>query len=73
MGDDDAVSAFESLSTSEGIIPAFESAHALAFVSDAVVSGHLPEGARVLVNVSGRGDKDLDTYFQLVAKEEGPA
>ena len=73
VGDDDAVSAFESLSASEGIIPAFESAHALAFVSSAVASGHLPEGARVLVNVSGRGDKDLDSYFRLRAGAEAPA
>ena len=65
---DAAVAAFEELSQREGIIPAFESAHALAFASQAVEAGHLPEGARVLVNVSGRGDKDLDTYFQR--KEE---
>lgn len=66
--DDAAIAAFEELSQCEGIIPAFESAHALAFASQAVEAGHLPEGARVLVNVSGRGDKDLDTYFQR--KEE---
>jgi tryptophan synthase beta chain len=62
--DDAALAAFEELSRCEGIIPAFESAHALAFASQAVAAGHLPAGARVLVNVSGRGDKDLDTYFR---------
>ena len=63
--DDDALEAFETLSRSEGIIPAFESAHALAFVLHAVSQGHLVSGAKVLVNVSGRGDKDLHTYFDL--------
>lgn len=58
-----AVAAFELLSRTEGIIPALESAHALAFCVEAVGRGALPSGARVLVNLSGRGDKDLNTYF----------
>jgi len=56
--------AFEELAECEGIIPAFESAHALAWVRNAVQRGDLPAGARVLVNLSGRGDKDLDVYFR---------
>ncbi len=65
--DDEAMQAFRSLSRSEGIIPAIESAHALA--------GALREARRIgpdgviLVNLSGRGDKDVDTaakYFDLV-------
>jgi tryptophan synthase beta chain len=65
--DDEALDSFEQLSHLEGIIPAFESAHALAFVQNAVRNDHLKEGSRVLVNLSGRGDKDLDTYFRDLA------
>jgi tryptophan synthase beta chain len=65
--DDEALDSFEQLSRLEGIIPAFESAHALAFVQSAVRRGHLEEESRVLVNLSGRGDKDLDTYFRDLA------
>jgi tryptophan synthase beta chain len=61
--DREAVDAFEVLSRTEGIIPAFEPAHALAFVLKAVAAGELEKGSRVLVNLSGRGDKDLDSYL----------
>ncbi len=61
--DDEALDAFEKLSELEGIIPAFEPAHALAFLMKAVREEALPKGARVLMNLCGRGDKDLDTYF----------
>ncbi|MCA8943694.1 MAG: tryptophan synthase subunit beta [Planctomycetes bacterium] len=60
-----AIAAFEALSRTEGIVPAFESAHALAFARAAVDRGWLPHGSRLLVNLSGRGDKDLDTYFRV--------
>lgn len=63
--DEEALDAFEALSATEGIVPAFEPAHALAFVLRARLSGELPAGARVLVNLCGRGDKDLPTYFAL--------
>lgn len=63
--DDEALAAFEVLSATEGIVPAFEPSHALAFVLRARESGEIPEGARVLVNLCGRGDKDLETYFAL--------
>ncbi len=61
--DKEALAAFRRLSQSEGIIPAFESAHALAFAQHAVQRELLPKGAKVVVNLSGRGDKDLATYF----------
>jgi tryptophan synthase beta chain len=70
--DDEALDAFERLSRSEGIIPAFESAHALAFALKAVGEGALAAGSRVLVNLSGRGDKDLETYFQKIAPSRRP-
>ena len=55
--DDEVVAAFELLSRTEGIIPALEPAHALAWVSRA--RGELA-GQSVLLNLSGRGDKDVD-------------
>ena len=61
--DDEALDAFERLSELEGIIPAFEPAHAVAYLLKAVREKELPEGARILLNLCGRGDKDLDTYF----------
>ena len=61
--DDEALDAFERLSELEGIIPAFEPAHAVAYLLKAVRERELPEGARILLNLCGRGDKDLDTYF----------
>jgi tryptophan synthase beta chain len=62
--DEEAIDAFEKLSELEGIIPAFEPSHALAFVLKAVRERELPEGAQVLLNLCGRGDKDLETYFR---------
>ncbi|MGN0836021.1 MAG: tryptophan synthase subunit beta [Akkermansia sp.] len=55
--DREALEAFERLSRSEGIIPALESSHALAWVFSH--AAEIPAGSRVLVNLSGRGDKDL--------------
>ena len=56
VGDDEALGAFHLLSELEGIIPALESAHAVAWVGKEAAS---LAGKRVLVNLSGRGDKDL--------------
>ncbi|MGN0865410.1 MAG: tryptophan synthase subunit beta [Akkermansia sp.] len=55
--DREALEAFQRLSRSEGIIPALESSHALAWVFSH--AAEIPAGSRVLVNLSGRGDKDL--------------
>ncbi|HLE68149.1 MAG TPA: pyridoxal-phosphate dependent enzyme, partial [Vicinamibacteria bacterium] len=66
--DDEAIDAFEKLSELEGIIPAFEPAHALAFLLKAVRERELPEGASVLLNLCGRGDKDLDIYFRSIRR-----
>lgn len=63
--DDEALDAFEALARLEGILPAFESSHALAFCRHAVARGLLPRDARVIVNVSGRGDKDLASWNRL--------
>ncbi|MEG2606853.1 MAG: tryptophan synthase subunit beta [Mucinivorans sp.] len=58
--DEQALQAAFNLSRTEGIIPALESAHALAAL-DLV---DLPKGGVVVVNLSGRGDKDLETYLE---------
>jgi tryptophan synthase beta chain len=63
-----AVDAFHWLARTEGILPALESAHALAWVRT-YLAGH-PEPAVVIANVSGRGDKDVDTVRQLAAGAE---
>jgi len=57
--DDDALEAFYLLSRVEGIIPALESAHALAEVIG--LAPTLPREAVIVVNLSGRGDKDVDS------------
>ncbi|MCL2370077.1 MAG: tryptophan synthase subunit beta [Firmicutes bacterium] len=54
--DDEAVGAFEYLSRTEGIIPAIESAHAVAY---AIKSAKKYKGGSIIVNISGRGDKDV--------------
>ena len=65
--DAEAMDAFALLSRSEGIMPALESAHALAGALD--LGRELGPGAILLVNLSGRGDKDVETaskYFGIV-------
>jgi len=61
-GDEEAVQAFETLARREGIIPALETAHALAWV---LRERERLAGRRVLLNLSGRGDKDLETIAAL--------
>lgn len=61
--DDEAVDAFRRTCRLEGIIPALESSHALAYVYRTAAA--LPRGSIVLVNLSGRGDKDMDTILSL--------
>ncbi|MGW7350874.1 tryptophan synthase subunit beta [Streptomyces sp. NPDC054784] len=70
--DDQAMRALRLLSRTEGIIPAIESAHALAGALD--LGKELGKDGVVLVNLSGRGDKDMDTaarYFGLYDGEDG--
>ncbi len=60
--DRQALEAFELLSRTEGIIPAMESSHAVAIACQ--ISAHAGSGSLILVNLSGRGDKDLGIYAQ---------
>jgi tryptophan synthase beta chain len=65
-GDDEVLEALQLLSRTEGIIPALEPAHAIAFVTRAAKSGELPAGSTVLVTLSGRGDKDAEQVMRLL-------
>jgi len=58
VGDDECVDAFMTLSRVEGIIPALESAHAVAYAMK--TAGGMSSEQSILVNLSGRGDKDAD-------------
>ena len=57
--DDEALAAFQFVTRAEGIIPALESSHALAHA--AKIAGGLPKDHLMVVNLSGRGDKDVNT------------
>nr|WP_154019068.1 tryptophan synthase subunit beta [Halococcus agarilyticus] len=87
VDDDAALAAFHRLSSTEGIIPALESAHALAYLervagpSSPATEGSSGEprdeahddlGDIVIVNVSGRGDKDLETVIEETDRREIP-
>jgi len=62
INDDEAIEAFSLLSRLEGIIPALESAHAVAFAVK--LASCLEKERTLLVNLSGRGDKDLDYIIE---------
>ncbi|KAL5972734.1 hypothetical protein ACLOJK_039539 [Asimina triloba] len=61
--DKQAIDAFKRLARLEGIVPALEASHALAFLEDLCPT--LANGTRVVVTCSGRGDKDLPTLVNL--------
>jgi len=67
--DAEALEAFHALSRLEGILPALESAHAVAGAMR--VAADMPQDQIILVNLSGRGDKDLDTVNACLARELG--
>jgi tryptophan synthase beta chain len=64
--DDDALAGFQALARTEGILPALEPAHVIGWL----LRRPLEQGARVLVCLSGRGDKDLDTVLRALEIEE---
>ncbi len=67
--DDEAMEAFVWLSQSEGIIPAFESSHAIAYLKKMKPSDI--KGKTILVNLSGRGDKDMMQAKDLLKEQFG--
>ena len=66
--DEEVIEAFQLLSRMEGIIPALEPAHALAWVSRERES---LEGKTVLINLSGRGDKDVGQMMEVLEVDDG--
>ncbi|MEZ8221489.1 tryptophan synthase, beta chain [Candidatus Fervidibacteria bacterium JGI MDM2 JNZ-1-D12] len=62
--DEEALAAFELLAKLEGILPALEPAHALAYACQ--LAKNLPKDAIVLVNLSGRGDKDVEVVMKFL-------
>jgi tryptophan synthase beta chain len=66
VDDDAALTAFHRLSQLEGVIPALETAHAFAYLEE----HHDELGETVLVNVSGRGDKDLESVIEETSKRD---
>jgi tryptophan synthase beta chain len=65
VGDDEVVEALETLSQLEGIIPALESAHAVAWIMREA-GQDIPRGSTVLLNLSGRGDKDVAQVRDII-------
>jgi tryptophan synthase beta chain len=61
-----AMRGLQALSRSEGIIPALESSHALGYLLAAGEQGQIPAGSVIIVNLSGRGDKDMMTVAKAL-------
>lgn len=66
VNDEEAISAFFELSRTEGIIPALESSHAVAY--GIKLAKESPKDTKILINLSGRGDKDLDFILKKIGK-----
>ena len=66
--DDEALAAFKELSQTEGILPALESSHALAYVSK--VAPTLPKDTLIVLNLSGRGDKDVEQAAKYLLNKD---
>jgi tryptophan synthase beta chain len=62
--DQDALDAFQEVSKLEGIIPALETSHALAYLK--VLCQQVPDGTRIVLNFSGRGDKDVNSVMKYL-------
>jgi tryptophan synthase beta chain len=67
VSDTEAMSSFYELSRTEGIIPALEPSHAIAFAKNMISELN---GKLVIINLSGRGDKDVETVMKLRNKDE---
>lgn len=68
ISDEEVVNTFYRMAKFEGIIPALESAHALAFAIR--LAAQRPASERILVNLSGRGDKDVDYVLEKYKLDE---
>ena len=65
--DDEALAAFSEVSAMEGIIPALESSHGMAYVSK--VAPTMPKDSIIIANMSGRGDKDVEQAAKYLLKD----
>ena len=65
--DDEAISALRLVSELEGIIPALETAHAFAWLD--MLCPTLPDGSEIVINCSGRGDKDVNTVAEKLGSQ----
>ena len=63
INDQEALDAFHLVTELEGIMPALETAHAFAYLDD--LSKQLDKSANIVINVSGRGDKDINTVAEI--------
>jgi tryptophan synthase beta chain len=63
VSDNDALKAFHEVTELEGIMPALETAHAFAYLEP--LMQELDSSANVVINVSGRGDKDINTVAEI--------
>jgi len=63
--DAQALEGFQALARTEGILPALEPSHIIGWL----LTNPLPAGSRILVCLSGRGDKDLDTVLKALRME----
>jgi tryptophan synthase beta chain len=71
-GDDEVLEALQLLARTEGIIPALEPAHALAWLVNAAKTGEVPAGSTVLLTMSGRGDKDAEHVMSALSERRQP-
>jgi tryptophan synthase beta chain len=66
--DDEVLDALQLLSRTEGIIPALEPSHAIAWLVRAARTGEIPAGSTVLLTLSGRGDKDAQQVMEILSR-----
>jgi len=70
-GDQEVLDALQLLARTEGIVPALEPAHALAWLARSARAGAIPAGSTVLLTLSGRGDKDAEQVMGLLGGNGG--
>ena len=73
VSDQLALDGFRLLARTEGILPALEPAHAIGWLASAAKDGRVAPGTLVVLNLSGRGDKDVETVAGLLVDKETPA
>src|SRR5919201_4103802 len=69
--DAEALAGFQLLARTEGLLPALEPAHAVGWLAGAAARGEVAPGSLVVLNLSGRGDKDVETIAGLLDAAEG--